>query len=55
MPALMVTTGKDPVLLPVFSKGMENMVRTHTHTYTLTKYMSIIHNDVISSSVRFPI
>ncbi|XP_062303243.1 bifunctional epoxide hydrolase 2 [Osmerus eperlanus] len=26
MPALMVTTGKDPVLLPVFSKGMENMI-----------------------------
>uniref|UniRef100_A0A8C7CJ59 Epoxide hydrolase 2, cytoplasmic n=1 Tax=Oncorhynchus kisutch TaxID=8019 RepID=A0A8C7CJ59_ONCKI len=26
MPALMVTTGKDPVLLPVFSRGMENMI-----------------------------
>ncbi|XP_056157138.1 bifunctional epoxide hydrolase 2 [Lampris incognitus] len=26
MPALMVTTGKDPVLLPVFSKGMEEMI-----------------------------
>ncbi|KAM6945485.1 bifunctional epoxide hydrolase 2 [Aplochiton taeniatus] len=26
MPALMVTTGKDQVLLPVFSKGMENMI-----------------------------
>ncbi|KAL0969365.1 hypothetical protein UPYG_G00226120 [Umbra pygmaea] len=26
MPALMVTAGKDPVLLPVFSKGMENMI-----------------------------
>uniref|UniRef100_A0AAZ3Q7J6 AB hydrolase-1 domain-containing protein n=1 Tax=Oncorhynchus tshawytscha TaxID=74940 RepID=A0AAZ3Q7J6_ONCTS len=26
MPALMVTAGKDPVLLPVFSRGMENMI-----------------------------
>uniref|UniRef100_A0A8K9WME5 Epoxide hydrolase 2, cytoplasmic n=1 Tax=Oncorhynchus mykiss TaxID=8022 RepID=A0A8K9WME5_ONCMY len=26
MPALMVTAGKDPVLLPVFSKGMENVI-----------------------------
>lgn len=26
MPALMVTTGKDPVLLPVFSKGMEDLI-----------------------------
>ncbi|XP_035487403.2 bifunctional epoxide hydrolase 2 [Scophthalmus maximus] len=26
MPALMVTTGKDPVLLPAFSKGMEALV-----------------------------
>ncbi|XP_071222846.1 bifunctional epoxide hydrolase 2 [Salvelinus alpinus] len=26
MPALMVTTGKDPVLLPVFSRGMENTI-----------------------------
>ncbi|KAJ8398067.1 hypothetical protein AAFF_G00431440 [Aldrovandia affinis] len=26
MPALMVTAGKDPVLLPVFTTGMENMV-----------------------------
>ncbi|XP_056111944.1 bifunctional epoxide hydrolase 2 [Rhinichthys klamathensis goyatoka] len=26
MPALMVTAGKDPVLLPVFAKGMENLV-----------------------------
>lgn len=26
MPALMVTAGKDPVLLPVFSKGMENII-----------------------------
>uniref|UniRef100_A0A673ZXG7 Epoxide hydrolase 2, cytoplasmic n=1 Tax=Salmo trutta TaxID=8032 RepID=A0A673ZXG7_SALTR len=34
MPALMVTAGKDPVLLPVFSKGMEHMVRPHTHTHT---------------------
>ncbi|KTG05137.1 hypothetical protein cypCar_00040066 [Cyprinus carpio] len=26
MPALMVTAGKDPVLLPAFAKGMENLV-----------------------------
>uniref|UniRef100_A0A665W7D5 AB hydrolase-1 domain-containing protein n=1 Tax=Echeneis naucrates TaxID=173247 RepID=A0A665W7D5_ECHNA len=26
MPALMVTAGKDPVLLPAFSKGMENLI-----------------------------
>ncbi|XP_063040272.1 bifunctional epoxide hydrolase 2 [Engraulis encrasicolus] len=26
MPALMVTAGKDPVLLPVFAQGMENMI-----------------------------
>ncbi|XP_012677854.1 bifunctional epoxide hydrolase 2 [Clupea harengus] len=26
LPALMVTAGKDPVLLPVFSHGMENMI-----------------------------
>ncbi|XP_071335788.1 bifunctional epoxide hydrolase 2 isoform X2 [Trachinotus anak] len=26
MPALMVTAGKDPVLLPAFSKGMEDMI-----------------------------
>ncbi|KAL2098838.1 hypothetical protein ACEWY4_005318 [Coilia grayii] len=26
MPALMVTAGKDPVLLPVFARGMENMI-----------------------------
>jgi len=27
MPALMVTAGKDQVLLPAFSKGMEDLVR----------------------------
>ena len=27
MPALMVTAGKDPVLLPVMSRGMEDLVR----------------------------
>ncbi len=27
MPALMVTAGKDPVLLPAFATGMENLVR----------------------------
>lgn len=27
MPALMVTAGKDPVLLPVFATGMEKLVR----------------------------
>lgn len=27
MPALMVTAGKDPVLLPAFAAGMENLVR----------------------------
>uniref|UniRef100_A0A8C2FLF9 Epoxide hydrolase 2, cytoplasmic n=1 Tax=Cyprinus carpio TaxID=7962 RepID=A0A8C2FLF9_CYPCA len=27
MPALMVTAGKDPVLLPAFAKGMESLVR----------------------------
>uniref|UniRef100_A0A3P8YR26 AB hydrolase-1 domain-containing protein n=1 Tax=Esox lucius TaxID=8010 RepID=A0A3P8YR26_ESOLU len=30
MPALMVTAGKDPVLLPVFSKGMENLITNLT-------------------------
>uniref|UniRef100_A0A671SR03 Bifunctional epoxide hydrolase 2 n=1 Tax=Sinocyclocheilus anshuiensis TaxID=1608454 RepID=A0A671SR03_9TELE len=29
MPALMVTAGKDPVLLPAFATGMENLVISH--------------------------
>lgn len=27
VPALMVTAGRDPILLPSLSEGMENMVR----------------------------
>uniref|UniRef100_A0A671MVZ7 Bifunctional epoxide hydrolase 2-like n=1 Tax=Sinocyclocheilus anshuiensis TaxID=1608454 RepID=A0A671MVZ7_9TELE len=39
MPALMVTAGKDPVLLPAFAAGMENLVpnltRGHIEEYSL--------------------
>lgn len=31
VPALMVTAGHDPVLLPSLSKGMENLVRKPPH------------------------
>ena len=34
MPALMVTAGKDQVLLPAFTKGMEDLVRK-TNSETL--------------------
>ncbi len=50
MPALMVTAGKDPVLPPASSKGMEDMVR---NTQVKNCSMIIIDYQLLEMSLMF--
>lgn len=43
MPALMVTAGKDKVLLPIFSTGMEKIVSLPSYFFFF-KLLTFIHN-----------